>query len=146
MPEQMDRLSFYTSLYAIKNLDELNELKEEMQDRFGPVPDLVKRLLMVATLKYFASYALFERIIMNKKVVNIILPKGEKEDYYKFKFVDLMKLIMNEYKDSIKFEQRGESMKLIIKNNFSSPEGLLEFLVEFSKRIMVLFKEKSSTV
>ena len=146
MPEQMDRLSFYTSLYAIKNLDELEELKEEMTDRFGPVPDFVKRLLMVATLKYFASYALFERIIMNKKVVNIILPKGEKEDYYKFKFVELMKLIMNEYKDSIKFEQKGKTMKLIVKNNFSSPEGLLEFLVELSIRIMGLFKEKSSTV
>ena len=146
MPEQMDRLSFYTALYAIKNLDELDELKEEMEDRFGPVPDLVKRLLLVATLKYFASYALFERIIMNNKVVNIILPKGEKEDYYKFKFVELMKLIMNEYKDLIKFEQKGEIMKLIIKNNFSSPEGLLQFLVEFSGRIMVLFKEKSSTV
>ncbi len=67
MPEQMDRLSFYTALYAIKNLEELEELKEEMEDRFGPVPALVKRLLMIATLKYYASYALFERIIMNRK-------------------------------------------------------------------------------
>jgi len=145
MPEQIDRLSFYTALYAIKNLYELDELKEEMEDRFGPIPELVKRLLMVATLKYYASYSLFERIIMNNKVVTILLPKGEKEDYYKFKFVELMKLIMNEYNDSIKFEQKGETMKLIIKNNFATPEKLLEFLVDFAKRIMALFKEKSST-
>ena len=91
MPEQMDRLSFYTALYSIKNLEELNELKEEMEDRFGPIPSLVKRLLQIATLKYYASYALFERIIMNKNIVTILLPKGEKEDYYKFKFVELMR-------------------------------------------------------
>ncbi len=73
---------------------------------------------MIATLKYYASYALFERIIMNKNIVTILLPKGQKEDYYKFKFVELMRLIMSEYKDSIKFEQKRETMKLIIKNNF----------------------------
>jgi len=140
MPEQKDRLSFYTALYAIKNLNELDELKEEMHDRFGPVPDLVKRLLMVATLKFYASYALFERIIMNKNIVTIILPKGEKEDYYKTKFVELMKLIMNEYKKSIKFEQKRETMKLIINNNFENPEMLLEFLISFSRDVTGLFK------
>ena len=144
MPEQMDRLSFYTALYSIKNLEELNELKEEMEDRFGPVPELVKRLLMVATLKYYASYALFERIIMNRKVVNIILPKGEKEDYYKFKFVELMRLIVNNYKDSVKFEQKNESMKLIIANNFDSAEKLLEFLIDFGKNIGRLFENNAA--
>ncbi len=145
MPEQMDRLSFYTALYSIKNLDELDELIEEMQDRFGPVPQLVTRLLMIATLKYFASYALFERIIMNKNVITILLPKGQKEDYYKFKFVEMMKLIMNEYKNMIKFEQKGETMKLIIKNNFVSPEKLLEFMISFSKDVKGLFKDKNES-
>ena len=146
MPEQMDRLSFYTALYAIKNLEELEDLKEEMEDRFGPVPALVKRLLMIATLKYYASYALFERIIMNKKSVTILLPKGQKEEYYKYKFVELMRFILAEHKESIKFEQKEETMKLVIKNNFSqrdgdpeSPEKLLEFLIDFSKNVRNLF-------
>ena len=146
MPEQMDRLSFYTALYAIKNLEELEGLKEEMEDRFGPVPALVKRLLMIATLKYYASYALFERIIMNKKSVTILLPKGQKEEYYKYKFVELMRFILVEHKESVKFEQKEETMKLIIKNNFSqmdvdpeSPEKLLEFLIDFSKNVRILF-------
>jgi transcription-repair coupling factor (superfamily II helicase) len=143
MPEQTDRLSFYTALYGIKNLEELAELKEEMEDRFGPVPGLVKRLLMIATLKYYSSYALFERIIMNKKVVNIILPKGEKEDYYKLRFIELMRLIMTKHKDSVKFEQKNDTMKLIIKNEFEAPEMLLEFLIQFSESIKNLFQNYS---
>ncbi len=143
MPEQMDRLNFYTALYSIKNLEELNDLKEEMQDRFGPTPGLVKRLLMIATLKYYASYALFERIIMKKDVVTVLLPKGQKEDYYKYKFVELMRYILDQHKDKVKFEQKGETMKLIVKNNFESPETLLGFLIEFSLKVSELFKPAS---
>jgi transcription-repair coupling factor (superfamily II helicase) len=139
MPEQTDRLSFYTALYGIKNLEELDELKEEMEDRFGPIPALVKRLLMIATLKYFASYALFGRIIMNKQSVTVLLPKGQKEEYYKYKFIELMRFILAEHKESVKFEQKGETMKLVIKNNFVMPELLLEYLINFSEKVKTLF-------
>jgi transcription-repair coupling factor (superfamily II helicase) len=142
MPEQMDRLSFYTALYSIKILEELEELREEMEDRFGPIPGLVKRLLMIATLKYYASYALFERIIMKKDNVTVLLPKGQKEDYYKYKFVELMRFILEKHKDSVKFEQKKESMKLIVKNNFETPEKLLEFLIQFSNNVLNLFKDR----
>jgi len=126
-------------------------LKEEMEDRFGPVPALVKRLLMIATLKYYASYALFERIIMNKKSVTILLPKGQKEEYYKYKFVELMRFILAEHKEAVKFEQKNDLMKLIIKNSFESPERLLEFLIGFSQSVSKLFensitKENSSSL
>ncbi len=144
MPEQMDRLNFYTALYSIKNLDEMNELVEEMKDRFGPVPPTVNRLLLAAQLKLAASYALFERIIMQRKDVFIILPKGQKEEYYKFKFVELMRFILDEHKDKIKFEQKNDMMKLNIKNNFDTPEKLLEFLISFSSDIKKLFQNPGS--
>ena len=95
---------------------------------------------MIATLKHYASYALFERIIMNKKIVTILLPKGQKEDYYKYKFVELMRFILAKHKDTVKFEQKNDVMKLIVKNNFESPEKLLEFLIQFSLDVSKLFK------
>jgi len=146
MPEQMDRLNFYTALYAIKNLNELEELKEEMEDRFGPIPSLVRRLLLVATLRYYASYVLFERIIMQRKIVTILLPKGEKEEYYKIKFVELMRYVLDEHKETVKFEQKNDVMKLIIKNNFDSPENLLNHLINFSEGVMKLFNVQTGKV
>ncbi len=139
MPEQMDRLNFYTALYSIKNISEIEELKEEMVDRFGPLPILVQRLTAIASLKFFASYALFERIIIQRKNIFLILPRGQKEDYYKYKFVELMRFIMDEYKDTIKFQQQKDVMKLVIPNNFESPEKLMEFLIKFTVRVMKLF-------
>ena len=112
-----------------------------MEDRFGPIPSLVRRLLMVATFRYYASYALFERVIMQRNLINIILPRGEKEEYYKFRFIELMRYILDQHKDEVRFEQKGETMKLIIKNNFESVEHLLEFLIEFSSNVCGLFKD-----
>jgi len=143
MPEQSDRLNFYTSLYSVKNLDELADLKDEMIDRFGVIPTVVNRLLLAATLRYYASYALFERVIIQREIVFIILPKDEKEDYYKYPFVELMRFILQEYKNQIKLEQKKDTMKLLINNNFSSSEELLNFLIKFSNEIKDLFGGKS---
>ncbi|HKB86721.1 MAG TPA: transcription-repair coupling factor [Ignavibacteriaceae bacterium] len=142
MPEQMDRLNFYTSLYSIKEISELEELREEMEDRFGPLPVLIKRLIAAATLKLYSSYALFERVIIQRKNIFIILPKGEKEDYYKYRFVELMRFIMDNYKDRIKFTQQKAVLKFSIPNNFESPEKLLQFLINFSREVMDLFRQQ----
>jgi transcription-repair coupling factor (superfamily II helicase) len=143
MPEQTDRLNFYTSLYSVKNLDEIEDLKEEMTDRFGPIPTIVNRLVLAATLRYYASYALFERIIIQRKITTVLLPKGEKEDYYKNQFVELMRYILDEHKETIKFEQKKSVMRLQIMNTFESPEKLLEFLIEISSSINNLFANEN---
>ncbi len=140
MPEQTDRLNFYTALYSIKNISEIPELKEEMLDRFGALPVLVNRLIDSATLKFYSSYALFERIIIQRKNISIILPRGGKEEYYKFKFLELMRFIVDKYKNSVKFVQQKDVMKLVIQNNFETPEKIFEFLLTFAKEVIELFE------
>lgn len=120
VPSQSDRLSFYTELFSAESLEDINEVKNEIVDRFGSPPDMVNRLILSATLKHYASFALFEKIIIQKQIVSIILPAGDKEDYYKNKFLLLMRLILDEYKDLIKFVQRKDSMKLEIENKLKS--------------------------
>ena len=139
MPEQTDRLNFYTSLYSIKEITDLDELVEEMKDRFGPIPAIVNRLILAATLRYYASFALFKRIIMQRNNISVILPNGENEEYYKYKFVEMMRFVLENHKDRIKFVQRKEVMKLVIKNNFESPEKLLRFLIDFTINVKSLF-------
>jgi transcription-repair coupling factor (superfamily II helicase) len=139
MPEQMDRLNFYTALYSVKSLSEIEELKEEMLDRFGVLPEVVKRLVLTATLKFYSSFALFERVAIQRKNIFIILPRGEKEDYYKVRFVELMRFIMDHYKDKIKFNQQKEVMKLVIENRFEKAENILSYLITFCGRVSKLF-------
>ena len=142
MPEQMERLNFYTALYSITNVGEIDELKDEIIDRFGPLPIIVKRLIAAAALKYYASRALFDRIIIQRKNIFIVLPREQKEEYYSVKFIELMRYILDNYKDSVKFSQQKDVMKLVITNNFETPEKISDFLIKFSREIMKLFNNE----
>ncbi len=146
MPEQSDRLNFYTALYSVTSLEEIEDLVEEMKDRFGSLPLMVDLLISAAMLKFFASQALFERIIIQRKNIFLILPRGEKEDYYKYQFNILMKHIMEKYADTVKFNQQKETLRLIITNNFASPTALLESLIAFTKDVSMILTEGKKTV
>ena len=140
IPEQAERLNYYTELYSIEKLEDISEIIDEMKDRFGPLPSIVQRLIETARLRFYASYALFERIIIQRKNIFIILPRGENEEYYKYKFVELMRFILDEYKNEIKFVQQKGVMKLTIENKFTKPEEILSYLLKFCNRTRNLFE------
>jgi transcription-repair coupling factor (superfamily II helicase) len=142
IPDQMDRLSFYTTLYSISILTQLEDIREELKDRFGALPVTVERLLLSATLRLYASRALFERLIIQRKNIMLILPQGAKEDYYKYKFMEMMRYITDNYKENIKLNQQKESLKLVMENRFDTPERMLKFLIKFSREISELFGVK----
>lgn len=138
MPDQSDRLSFYTALFSMLKIEEVDEIIEEMTDRFGKPPVIVDRLISSAVLRYYASVALLERIIIQKEKIAIVLPKGDREDFYKNKFTRLLDLINNSYEKEIKFVQSKDILKLELKNRFDTPEKALEFMINFCKRIIAV--------
>lgn len=131
MPDQSDRLSFYTALFTMIKIEEVNEIIEELRDRFGKPPVMIERLISAAILRLHASYALFERISIQKEKVTIVLPKGDREEFYSKKFVLLLDFINNNYSNDIKFVQSKEVLKLEMKNRFDSPEQIMLFLINF---------------
>jgi transcription-repair coupling factor (superfamily II helicase) len=140
MPDQADRLSFYTALFSMLKVDEVDEIKEELVDRFGKLPLLVERLILAAITRYYASFAMFDRIVVQKTHISMILPKGEREEYYKNKFALLMQYIIDKYPNDLQFRQTSETMKLEMKNKFTSPESAMEFLIRFCKELIKLFE------
>ena len=140
MPDQADRLSFYTALFSMLKTDEVDEIKEEMTDRFGKMPLLVERLILAALLRFHASFAMFERIVVQKTHISLILPKGEKEDYYKNKFAVLMQYVVDRYPNDVHFKQTNDTMKLEMKNKYPTPESAMESLIRFCREIVRIFE------
>ena len=136
MPDQADRLSFYTALFSMLKIEELDEIKEEILDRFGKIPPTVERLILAAVLRYYASFALLERIILQPKKIIIILPKGERENFYQTKFVSLLAYINDNYAKEINFVQVKETLKLEMANKYSSPEAAMNFLNKLCQEII----------
>ena len=154
MPDQSDRLSYYTAMFSMLKTEEIDEIKEDMEDRFGKMPLIVERLMLAAMLRYYTSVALFERVIILREKITIILPKAEREDFYKEKFALLMQYVMDftnekpsklgntvqnirnfEGLKNIQFKQVKDVMKLEMKNETRSPDEALTQVINFIKEL-----------
>jgi len=67
IPDVNTRLSMYKQLASVNNIDELNELKIEIIDRFGSLPDPTLNLLSVTTLKLIAADLKIKKIEAHQK-------------------------------------------------------------------------------
>ncbi len=141
MPAQEDRLGFYSSMFSLLRIEELKEIKEEMKDRFGRIPQVVERLFLTAELKYYASLALFGKITLSRKSIIFMLPEANNEVYYHKKFQLLMELVFKKYSALVKFKQSKKAMYLTAPNNFKSPESAILFAINFSREVSELFDQ-----
>jgi transcription-repair coupling factor (superfamily II helicase) len=147
MPDQADRLSYYTALFSVARVKEIDEVVEEMEDKFGKLPVNIQRLVQMAKLRYYASFAMFERLVIRKDKVSIILPKSDKEEFYQNKFEKLMQFVMQNYPNEIRFHQKKDAMKFEMQNEFHQPEEVMTYLINFSSRVMNLVtKEEEAEV
>lgn len=135
MPDQADRLSYYSALFSIKEFEEIDEIKDEMADRFGKLPILVERLSLMAVLRFYASHALFERVVILRDKTSLILPKGENENFYRHKFAQMIEYISRKHPHDVNFRQEKDSLRLELKNRHVSPEKILDQISEFVKEI-----------
>ncbi|OGC78802.1 MAG: transcription-repair coupling factor, partial [candidate division Zixibacteria bacterium RBG_16_40_9] len=64
--DESTRIEIYTKLAQINNLSQLEELKTELQDRFGKLTIEVENLLNVTELKVLAKERLIEKVALKK--------------------------------------------------------------------------------
>ena len=56
------RLGLYRRLSRLSSLDEIEEMKNELADRFGPCPDEVNNLLEIVVIKFLCRIARIEKL------------------------------------------------------------------------------------
>lgn len=62
IPDITLRLSFYRRLSSVKSINDLYDLKDELVDRFGKMPDEVQNLINIIKIKIFARSLNIEKI------------------------------------------------------------------------------------
>ena len=141
MPDQSDRLSFYQALFSIVKIEELEEIKDEMIDKFGKLPQIIEQLIQTAVLRFHASFAQFERVVITRKKIVLVLPKGDNEEFYTKHFSNLMSFIVNEYPNEIRFVQNKNLMKLEMENQYRYPPDVLKYITDLILNILVIYNQ-----
>ena len=75
---QSTRIAFYQKLTAVKHLDEVNDIAQELNDRFGALPQTVENLLYVITIKQLATEAAAESVFTDGGQITIYFGSTKK--------------------------------------------------------------------
>ncbi len=78
LPQINLRLSLYKRISSVEDLEELNRIKEEIEDRYGPLPDSVINLLRYGMIKFLAQRIRIQKIDrIGRKIVFKFLPSSQ---------------------------------------------------------------------
>ncbi|MDX9713908.1 MAG: transcription-repair coupling factor [Dissulfurispiraceae bacterium] len=80
IPDITLRLSFYKRLSKVDTKESLNNLKEEMADRFGSLPEPVRNLMLVMNIKLLGQRLFIAKISGGSGSYRFTFPSAEKTD------------------------------------------------------------------
>lgn len=120
-----ERFKYYQMLYEANRLEEIEEVVEEMKDRFGGLPDEVENLVLISKIKFLSEKNGIERVEVGREFVSVIL-KEELAESEGFKtIVDVFSK-----SSSLKFDKRSGKTVLILKFRYST--SVKQNLIKFS--------------
>lgn len=93
--DEIQKIEIYKKIAAIDNMQDYNDIKLELEDRYSDIPESVYNLMEIAYIKSIAKLLSIEDIKENVKEIRFIFTEGFKELNAIYK-----KLLMN-YKDKV---------------------------------------------
>ncbi len=126
---ELERVSIYHRLVNSREVDSVDQMRFELKDRFGALPDEVDSFLEAIKLKVLAGYMYANRLILNGARLKIIFaPQAQDDDRF---FKETIPEIMNHKMTKVNFlNQKDLGVQMMLKG-----EGPKERL-EFAKKLL----------
>ena len=82
VPQESERINLYRELDSIERNDELKAFEERLVDRFGPIPEVTRQLLMVPRLRRLARRLGIEKVNLKNGLMYIYFVDDSNKAYY----------------------------------------------------------------
>lgn len=111
-----ERLSLYTQLNAIKDLEGLVEFEKQLEDRFGPLPKEAENLLQSVQIKWIASSIGIEKLVIKKgKLIAYFISDQESEYYQSEIFRGVLMYVQRQANEcKIKEKETRNGLRLLL--------------------------------
>ncbi|OEH92635.1 transcription-repair coupling factor [Bacillus solimangrovi] len=131
IPDSKQKIDMYKMFRSVDTIDEINDLKKELKDRFGQYPKEVEDLFRVAYLRVLAKKAFVESITVKNKDIIIFVVKE------KSKNIDGSKLFAytNQYRRAFRLGTDEERLKIVIDGKYGTEEERLELATELLEKL-----------
>jgi len=110
-----ERLALYRKLYALSSPEQLLEVQEEMQDRFGRFPEETRNLFGMVRLRLAAARIGFRKVTVKGNQLEAEFPPESDKDFYeREQFQSIMNLVSQTQKKTAQLRQVGNVLKLTV--------------------------------
>ena len=135
IPNEYQKLDIYKRIASIENEEEMDDMLEELMDRFGDVPRKVQQLLHIALLKALAHQAYVVSVEQKGDVIKFIMYEKAKVK------VERIAPMIETYKGNLKFTVDTNpyfTYKKLSKNKNEKDEDVLELVKNVLNSIKTL--------
>jgi transcription-repair coupling factor (superfamily II helicase) len=135
IPDDTERFNYYKMLFEADNNIKLNDIKIELEDRFGKLPAEVLELLKVVRLRIAAMNTGFTRIQLRPNILLIEFPPSTNKEYYEKIFPIVIDIVNT--MEGIQLSQEKEKLVLTKKlaPNLLQEVTNMDFAIDFLWKI-----------
>lgn len=120
-----ERFSYYQKLYEAGSLEEIEAIKDELEDRFGKLPEEAENLILISKIKHLSERNYIRRVEIDRE--HIVVIPGEN-----LINSELFKEVVDVFSKgaSLKFEKVAGETRLVLKFKYSvtARQNLIKFL------------------
>lgn len=136
------KIEMYKRFRSADTLEDIEELQDEMQDRFGEYPDEVAYLFQIAELKIYALQNGVEQVKQSKQEVTVLLNEEVTDTIDGGKFFQLGDQIGR----SVRPGMEGRKLKILIQTKEYQPAQWLHIAIEMIKKIPLAKRDQKNPV
>ncbi len=128
--DEIQKIEVYKKIAAIDSIDEYEDIKEELEDRYSKIPHPVRNLMDIAYIKSQAKSIFIEEIKETPKEIVFKFAEGESD------YKNIYKVLIEKYKNSVVL-MFGSKPSFSFKIKDIKQENKLEFLKEVFNDIIL---------
>lgn len=133
--DEIQKIEVYKKIAAIENINDYNDIKEELEDRYSVIPEVVYNLMDIAYIKSLAKVLLIEEIKENQTEIRFKFQRGFK------KVNEIYSLLLSKYKDNVVL-YFGETPFFAIRTSTIKREEMLNFYKYVLKELIENSRKK----
>ncbi len=128
--DSVERLNLYRKLSGAEKLEQIRDWKEEVKDRFGPIPDATQNLITASVIKLYASRLFITKARIRSERMWLECPKHDSElgeEFYGDRFQQVLKTLQKEAEGRFQIIQKDDKVRFVI-SDIPDLQAAAEFL------------------
>lgn len=131
LSDSVERLNLYRKLSEAQTEQEIEDWRDEIKDRFGPIPKETEYLILASKVKLFASRNFFTKVTVRSDRMWLVCPKQDSEMGQAFydsgRFHSVLEKLETTRKDNFKVIQKKDSVRFVV-HEIPDMEAAAEYL------------------